>query len=366
MKKNILIALTVLFTGIASAQTGLDSVIVEKYYVSDENDSIGSSGILPVGSVTYRFYADMDSGYNLQVVYGSPTHLLKFTTTTSFFNNNDFGGVLPAYSSGNAKKNSVMLDSWLTMGAACNGFWGILKTEDDGLTNFVNSDGLIQNNNPFAGVPVNEKDGMLAGTVTPASLLGNFNYDVFGDGTLDSDSLGIDNGSWYVLGGVTGPTKNNRVLFAQVTTNGTLQYELNLLLGKDLGNGNSLSEKYVAKDPVSAEMSGEKYKLSGEIVPPEVSRVNKINELNTAESSLKVFPSPAEDFIWAKLTLPSRSSSVSLKLININGQQVYSGMLEPGTSERLEKINLAGLAPGIYALSVTTDKATLIQRFIKK
>lgn len=51
-----------LLTGnFAQAQTGLQNVIVEKYYRSTAADTVGQSvnGILPVGSVTYRVYLDM-------------------------------------------------------------------------------------------------------------------------------------------------------------------------------------------------------------------------------------------------------------------------------------------------------------------
>lgn len=95
----------------ANAQNGLQCVYVEKYYVSNVADSIGSVGILPVGSITYRVFADMLPGYKFQMAYGSPTHLLTINTTTSFFNNEDRGATNPTYTKAQAKNNTVMLDS---------------------------------------------------------------------------------------------------------------------------------------------------------------------------------------------------------------------------------------------------------------
>ena len=96
--KNTLLSIGLALLGsCAFAQSGLDSIIVEKYYVADSTDSYASlnatAGILPIGSVTYRLYADLAPGYNFQALYGvnSPQHELRFSTTTSFFNNEDRG-----------------------------------------------------------------------------------------------------------------------------------------------------------------------------------------------------------------------------------------------------------------------------------
>ena len=53
---------------ICPAQNGLENITVEKYYVSNAADAAGSVGVLPTGSVTYRVYADMLPGYNLQAI----------------------------------------------------------------------------------------------------------------------------------------------------------------------------------------------------------------------------------------------------------------------------------------------------------
>src|SRR6185295_15896533 len=99
-------------------------------------------GTLPAGSVTYRIFADMLPGYKFQAAYGVPAHTLLMSTTTSFFNNEDRGATTPTYTKTQAKANSVMLDSWLSVGAACVSNFGILKSEDNvaaGGANVVNS-----------------------------------------------------------------------------------------------------------------------------------------------------------------------------------------------------------------------------------
>ncbi len=253
--KKIICSLGFSLLCIASiAQSGLENIIVEKYYVSNANDTTVNStgGILPVGSVTYRIYADMLPGYKFQAAYGVPGHELRFATTTSFFNNADRGATTPTYSKAQAAGNTVMLDSWVTAGAACTGNFGVLKTEDDGVANVVNADGVLQNNDASAGIPLTTQDGLLAGSpvsVTTigitAQLLAVFN-NVSGAGNLFSTT----NGSWAALGGATGPTAANRVLIAQVTTNGCFTFELNLQIGTPTGG----VQNFVARNPVGNEI----------------------------------------------------------------------------------------------------------------
>src|SRR5262249_32747176 len=124
MKKIIPLSFVIILTLNFSAwsQPGLENVIVERYYVSNAADSAGSSGLLPVGSVTYRIFIDMLAGYKFQALYGVNTpgvHELRIATTTSFFNNEDYGGTSPTYTKTNAAKNTAMLDSWFSVGAAC-------------------------------------------------------------------------------------------------------------------------------------------------------------------------------------------------------------------------------------------------------
>ena len=138
------------------AQNGLRNVIVEKYYVSNIADTAlnSSDGTLPIGSVTYRIYAVMLPGYKFEAAYGTnkPLHELRLATTTSFFNNTDRGATTAnAVSKNNLKNNTVMLDSWLSVGAGSAGNFGVLKGEDtNGGT--LNSDGILQNTDPSAGI----------------------------------------------------------------------------------------------------------------------------------------------------------------------------------------------------------------------
>jgi len=69
-----------------------------------------------------------------------------------------------------------MIDSWLSVGAACVGNFGIPKTEDGaaGGTIVVNtfSPQIMQNNNPIAGIPLTVQDGIYAGAPEAVTTVG--------------------------------------------------------------------------------------------------------------------------------------------------------------------------------------------------
>lgn len=255
MKKIFLAIALVVAAAAAKAQNGLEQIIVEKYYVSNAADSAGSVGVLPVGSTTYRIYADLLPGYNFQALYGVSGHDLKLQTTTKFFNNEDFGSTSPnGLSATNIRKNTVMLDSWFSVGSAGSGKVGVIKSEDtDGSVG--NANGILANTVfPINGAGAN--DGMIAGTAPAVTFVGINNTGATDLGQFDATSqLGnsfiVSNGSIAALGGSTGPTSTNRVLIGQFTTNGVFTFELNIQVGTPTGG----TQSFVARNPVSGEIS---------------------------------------------------------------------------------------------------------------
>ena len=115
MKKifSLIFVLSALFVSKSNAQNELENVIIEKYYVSNAADSAASAtaagGNLPVGSVTYRIYADMLPGYKFQALYGVAAHPLTISSSTTFFNEENFGGTSPnGISANNNRRNAVL------------------------------------------------------------------------------------------------------------------------------------------------------------------------------------------------------------------------------------------------------------------
>jgi hypothetical protein len=239
------------------AQNGLENILVEKYYVSNADDTLANSfaGKLPIGSTTYRIYADLLPGYRFQAAYGSSTHDLFFKTSTLFFNNQDKGNtngnVMPQR---NVYQNTVMLDSWLSVGAAAEDCFGILKQDDDSLNTVIHEKQFLQNNE-FDGIPVFKRDGLKQSDNVPRPTF--FKLDsvikVFNN-TQNGGYFFTNNGAWACMGaGSVGSDSltNNRVLIAQITTDGEFSFELNIQIGTPI---KGVSQNYVARNPVNKEI----------------------------------------------------------------------------------------------------------------
>ncbi len=277
MKKHFTCLFLFLFSAFVYAQNGLEKIVIEKYYISNAADSIGSIGTLPVGSVTYRIYVDMLPGYEFQAAYGVPGHELRLETTTAFFNNEDRGATTPTYTKTQARGNSVMLDSWLSVGAGCAANFGVLKSDDNTTTGgatVINNTipPILQNNDPLAGIPLNTHDGLWTGTTPSVTFVGITSGDLslFDATSMVGNLFTTSNGSWASLNGTTGINPDtNRVLIAQMTTNGVFHYELNVQIGTPTGG----TQNYVARTPVGSEIliPSMMATLGGSNAPPTVS-----------------------------------------------------------------------------------------------
>jgi len=215
----------------------LENVIVEKYYIADSTDYADTTGgILPKGSITYRIYLDMKPGYSLMMVYGDKKHTLFIKTSTTFFNNTyclAMTGFNVHFKEIN--ENSVALDSWLTLGAASRIHTGILRSDD--------TDGSI-----LKKPSLSKTDGLTNGT-TPTFKTYNLDMSFFKD-KKDASLFSVNDGAWFCTEGVKGPTADNRVLIAQLTTNGILSFELNIQLRTPTKG----AVKFVSRNPSNSEI----------------------------------------------------------------------------------------------------------------
>lgn len=215
----------------------LENVIVEKYYVANDQDYADTSGgILPNGAVTYRIFIDMKPGYSLMSVYGDTMHQLFVKSTAPFFNN------LTCYAMTGfnvhhkeINENTVALDSWITLGAASRLHTGIPREDD--------KDGSVLKRRGL-----DKADGLTNG-IFPTLKLFNLNVGIFND-KEDATTLSTYNGAWYCLEGVKGPNADNKVLIAQLTTSGKLSFALNI----QLRTPSQGAVKFVAQNPKSSEI----------------------------------------------------------------------------------------------------------------
>ena len=345
MKRIYLVALMLITGFVSKAQNGLENVVVETYYISNANDASADldGGVLPVGSVTYRIYADLLQGYKFQAAYGVPGHDLKIATTTLFWNNEDRGSTSPTFSKTNAVRNTVMLDSWLSVGAACNGNFGIMKSMDDGLNNAVNnySPQVLQNNDPAMGIPLTVQDGFFAGLPEAVTAVGISNeitvFDNLNDGT-NGPLFMTNNGSWASLNGSTGPNPiDNKVLIAQITTNGTLSFELNI--------------------PVTGEISIPSLTYTS----PSIG----IFTPTTKNLSFSAFPNPVENNLFIN-TSNIKSEEVVYSIFDLTGKMVANGLFAVNAQNNIQQIEVDKLNTGLYFIELSVNGISSTQKFIKK
>jgi hypothetical protein len=364
MKKQILLFILTLAGMSISAQNGLEGIIVEKYYISDVNDTVANStdGKLPVGSVTYRVFADMLPGYKLQAVYGtpSPLHELKFATNTLFFNNEDRGSTFPTYTKVQANGASVMLDSWVSVGASCAGYFGVLKTEDNGVNNAVNNSSMLQNANSLAGIPLTVQDGLIIGTPAPlaVTLVGITQTDLaLIDNTndpLNGNSFVSSNGSIAALAGAVGPDPaTNKVIIGQFTTDGVFTFELNLQIGTPTGG----TQQYVA-----ANATGNEVLLSSLTY----SSANQLSKFDLASPTFNLYPNPTEDKMSLVLYAATTTSNNNYKIYDVVGHLIYEKKLGKIVANQAETIDVSIFAKGQYILELNINDVRSTKKIIKK
>ena len=239
------------------AQDGLEGIILEKFYIStkEDNSKPELSGHLAPGSITYRIYVDLKPGYTFQAAYGTPNHELYIKSTNLFYNHVEYGAEYPnriplrTYS-----RNTSRLDSWLSVGGAGENQIGVLKTEDDTLNVFKSSGAYLKNHSKKMGISLEVVDGMKEQYNLTFPTFYQMDSTIKGLGTItNTNTISTNNGAWASMGkGSQGvDSLSNKVLIAQLTTDGKLSYQLNLLIGTPDGK----SEKYVAHNPIEGEFT---------------------------------------------------------------------------------------------------------------
>lgn len=248
------------------AQQGLQGIWVEPYYVTSNADreAFNSSGALEEGAVTYRIYVDLEPGYRFQAAYGSPEHPLEISSDRVIFNHNHSGNTHPnIIPERDLARDIVLLDSWVTAGAATENHLGIPRKYDflaqDGLLRF--KEGYLENTERLSDqdtgpltIKLSDCDGLARTEQLPVTTI--YNMDSLGwamSSVSRANRLVVNNGAWACMGkGSVGADSlsGNHVLIAQVTTAGKLDYKLNIMIGTPEGK----SIQYVYANPQDREV----------------------------------------------------------------------------------------------------------------
>jgi hypothetical protein len=348
MKKPLL-TLGLLSTLSLNAQKGLEGIVVEKYYVSNIADSLdadanGASSPLRVGSVTYRIFANLLPGYKVIQMYGDPNHIFKVETTTSFYNDPNFGvSYYGGTSVNNTKKNTQLIDSYFTIGGVAAGMMGVPKSEDtDG--SIGNNQGILSNNDPSAGIPITglgAQDGMMPGTPIALNTLGLTNeLNVFDQ--AKGNLFSTNGGTIVALGGVQGVTSSNSVLLGQFTTDGVFSFQMNIQIGTPVAGG---SEIYVASNPIGNELEEPTLTYTSKTNPTLGLDENVPND----DIDVLIFPNPSNGKLNVLVSNSSASGSLDkLEVLSLNGQTLHEQKLISSNGNAVGSVDLSEYEKGIY------------------
>ncbi len=83
-----------------------------------------------------------------------------------------------------------------------------------------------------------------------------------------------------------------------------------------------------------------------------------INEIKQENLEIKIYPNPTKDNLTIETNINTKQK---LEIINILGQNLYTSNIYSKTT-----INTSAFAKGVYILKLSTDKITIIKKFIKQ
>ncbi len=360
MKKTLSIVLVSFIAVFANAQIGLEGIVVERFYVSDFADSLNADENfatypLHVGSVTYRVYANLLPGYKVIQMFGSQAHTLNVETTTSFYNDPNYGfSTYQGTSVVNTKKHTTLIDSYLTIGGVATGLVGVLKTEDtDGAIG--NLQGVLANEDPSAGASITSvsgSDGLMPGTPVLPNILGlTSELDVF-DKTPGS-AFTTNGGTVAALGGVEGTTATNHVLLGQFTTDGEFCFSLNIQIATPVQGE---SQIFVAESPSGDEI------LDSTLTYCSNAIIDFVRESKFAQKNgFQLYPNPCENVITV-LKDASLVNMTNLSISDLTGRVVYSSAF----SSLAQQINTTEFANGIYMVRAENNGRVETLKFVKQ
>ncbi len=361
MKKSLLFISALLTSTLAFSQVGLEGIVVEKYYVSDAADSIdanenGAVYPLHVGSVTYRVYANLLPGYKVIQMFGTPNHTLNVATSTAFYNDPNYGfKVYQGTSVNNTKKNTTLIDSYITIGGVANGLCGVLKTEDaDGTIG--NNQGILANTDATAGIPITGMDGMdglMPGEPILPNVLGiSTELDIF-DQTVGNDFT-TNNAAIAALGGMEGVTPSNHVLLGQFTTDGIFSFRLNLQLSTPIPGE---SQIFVPDSALAGEFVDTT--LVYTTAPVIIDAVESLGASNAVEFS--AFPNPCEN-VLTLVQSNNQVDEVNMKMVDLTGRTVMTARYWSAK----QTIDTTDLPSGFYTVMLERKGKVHAVKFVKK
>ncbi|MEO1451252.1 MAG: T9SS type A sorting domain-containing protein [Bacteroidota bacterium] len=93
--------------------------------------------------------------------------------------------------------------------------------------------------------------------------------------------------------------------------------------------------------------------------------ITSLNPLQEADAHIVVYPNPASDKIHVYLAY-DQALRGTLQIRDLQGRLIWARTDSLLANEETESIDVSALLPGLYILQCTTEKGTLIRRFVKR
>lgn len=352
-------------TNTATFTTTISTTITECFGGSEGKAEIS---VLPAGAYSYTWTPSGQTGtlatgfsagtYDVYISEGScgklatftisqPTSLVTATlTSTNVICNGETNGTVTATASGGtapytfswnaAAGNSIVFDntSSTITGLAKGTGYGVSVTDKYNCTVVTPSNVLINTPAVLA---------IAYGTiVAPSGVVGNNN------GTINVTVGGGNppyNLSWTSINPTATGTGPQGVLETTTPT---------AVTGIAVSSLTPYASTYTitAVDSKGCTVTGPKQKVTG------------IEDNTEIVKDLSVYPNPTSESVLIDFTV-STPSNVSVKLISLNGQLVYSNELGQFAGKFSHKVDMSTEAKGVYFLQITTDKDVINKKIIK-
>jgi hypothetical protein len=172
----------------------------------------------------------------------------------------------------------------------------------------------------------------------------------------------LTDGAWSCLAGAVGPDTTNKVLIAQITTDGDFSFELNMQLGTPSGS----AEQFVAKDAVDKETIFPGLTYASINDSSLHVGLNEKPVIDKNKSLISVYPNPTTGEFSLGIKSIEYNSNTRYAIYNMLGAIVLRKNLENNSGEITDKIDLSTYPKGMYFIEVSVDGKKSTSKLIVK
>jgi hypothetical protein len=121
-------------------------------------------------------------------------------------------------------------------------------------------------------------------------------------------------------------------------------------------SGSNNNYQFIDVSPVSGTVNHYRLKETGRNGDVHYSEIRIVRFDHAA--AISVYPNPASGYITLEVNDASRGKTLDIKLYNAGGQIVMNKVISRATAS--EQVNIAGLAAGLYRLTIGNETTTYL------